>query len=145
MGELTFSNNNSSSPSGSSVIGLAGDWDSLVPVTMTSDVDDWVIDAGNPVGIVPGYRITVDAGGNYDINGIAAPASGQTTSIILVNVNSNGLNKKFKLRHEELTSVAANRLTTPNRSDFDTEEFAVVHLLWDSVSTRWFIINERKP
>jgi hypothetical protein len=117
----------------------------MVPVTMTADVNNWVVSAGNPPGSVPGYKLTVNAGGDYDVTGIQAPTSGQTTFIILFNANATGTNKRFKLKHNDSLSAPNNRMLLPNRSDMTVEEYGGVQMVWDQSVSRWFVTTERKP
>lgn len=97
------------------------------PTSLTADTNDWAIGTGDI------FRVAGTAARN--VTGIVAGTSGQT--ILLVNVGSFALT----LRHQNASSTAANRFTTPWAGDcILAAAGGNAVLVYDSTTATWRVL-----
>lgn len=114
-------------------------WQSIVawfatvisPAQLTANTDNY---APSNLATSRALRLSTDASRN--LTGIAAPAAGELTEHIIVNVGSFDL----VLKHD-VTSTAANRFYAPGSVDFTLVANSSVLIRYDSTSSRWRIIS----
>lgn len=114
--------------------GFSDSWEAMVAApSVGADQDDWTIDATNPIGSTPGYRLTLTA--NVEVTGIAAPSPTATTTILILNMD----NYTLKFKYNDTSSLAANRFRTPENSDFELKQGENCQLTYDTILSRWLV------
>jgi len=113
---------------------IVPDFAALDNVAITTDLDDW-----NPVNLATtqGYNATVT--GNHQITGLVSMGVQQT--IWLVNLGADHI----KLKQENLSSIAVNRFSLPDSSDYDLKENSIAILTFNPLIMRWMVVSEAKP
>jgi len=100
----------------------------ITPTALSAHTDDW-----SPTGLSTTRIIRMDASANYELRGIIAQTGGRV--ITLINIGTNDI----KLKHEQLTSTAANRFILG--ADLTLSDYDSCVIWYDDVSSRWRIIS----
>jgi hypothetical protein len=103
------------------------------PAALTADVNNWTAIGGASV-----TRVSADALGPWDINGIApTPAAAHRDRYLrIVNVGAN----TFNLANQNAGSVAANRIITGTGADIAIAADGSVLLWYDIATARWRVV-----
>jgi hypothetical protein len=103
------------------------------PAALTADVNNWTAIGGASVS-----RVSADALGPWDINGIAPTPAGahRDRYLRIVNVGAN----TFNLANQNAGSTAANRIITGTGADLAVAADASVLLWYDIATTRWRVV-----
>lgn len=108
----------------------------ISPPTITADLDDW-----NPTGLSACRVIeVVTDGSNHDITGIQSIAS---RVIVIQNIGSGIGTANVILKHDDVGSLAANRMLLPGGADVTLQRYKSVTLRYADSQSRWMVLSEQ--
>lgn len=106
----------------------------ISPAQLTADQNDW-----NPTDLATASVVRFSTNALRNLTGLQGGADGRI--ILLANVGS----FRLHLKHENASSVAANRFACPAETDFIVGENNLALLVYDSTSSRWRIVGRANP
>lgn len=115
---------------------LVVDWRNLKSIDITAKTNNYNDTAFKSLS---GWRIDLSAG-KQDLTGIVNTVGG-TQAKIIFNDSIGGAENNLKLKHEDASSLAANRFALPEATDFDLFPGDGYWIIYDTVRSRWIVFG----
>ena len=127
---ITITNN----PNDLTINAGAGAVTVITPAQITADQDDY-----SPTGWAGATIVRLDVNSPmHEITGFAAGSAWEEKKIININVMD-----KIKIKHNNASSVAANRVLCPETKDYELKDNCIMTLVYDADDARWRIEGYR--
>jgi len=104
----------------------------ISPTGLTADQNDY-----DPTGFGTADEVRLSTDASRTITGFAAPTGTEQTRKTVINVGSNDL----VLAHEDVLSLAANRLVTADAANLTLTAGQAANIAYDTTTTRWRVLS----